>query len=195
MDGIPRSATPDALLETMLRVTDIQEAYEAPCIVHFDSYVPISFTACACIPGARYILIGDSKTQLLELKVPDQSLALSAFILVLGEWTAQGSLTGDGSVAEGLPVISLPAGETFHNAAGFLRLDIRTRVAWSCTDAQAEVRLGTAENFNRRIQHGRVQFLLSDDVLVGMRVLDLTEEERRILGQHIAPSPNRNAWQ
>ena len=59
----------------------------------------------------------------------------------------------------------------------------------SFADERAEVRLGVAEAFNHAIQHGRVQFLLSDDVLVGLRVLDLTEEERRILRDYIVERP------
>jgi hypothetical protein len=65
-------------------------------------------------------------------------------------------------------------------------LDIQTNIAVTCTDEHAEVRLGAAETFNRRVLHGRVQFLLSDDILVGLRVLDLTEKERRILRDYVA---------
>jgi hypothetical protein len=61
----------------------------------------------------------------------------------------------------------------------------------SCVNRQAEVRLGAAETFNRRIVHGRVQFLLSEDVLVGVRVLDLTEKERQILDEYIAQHPHQ----
>jgi hypothetical protein len=70
-------------------------------------------------------------------------------------------------------------------------LDIQTNVVVSCADGCAEVKLGAAGTFNRTIVHGRVQFLVSDDALVGLRVLDLSEKERRILSDYIAEHSNQ----
>jgi hypothetical protein len=174
----------------MLRVTDVQEAYEALCIVNIDSYVPMSFRSRdQPIASARYIRLGDFKTQLLELQFPAESLTLSGFTLVSGQGAAHGGLRGDGPSAAGLPIVSLSQGEAFSNAGRIPRRDIQTSVSVSCADGHAEVRLGAAETFNRRVVHGRVQFLLSDDVLVGLRVIDLTEKERGILHDYIAKNP------
>jgi hypothetical protein len=171
----------------MLRVTDVEEAAKAPSIVNIDPYVPISFRSRdQPIPGARYIRLGNFKTQLLELQFPAESLALSGFTLVSGEGTEHGGLTGDGPSSLGLPVIYLPEGEAFSTAGRIPRLDIQVEVTVSCTDGQAEIRLGAAGSFNRKFLHERVQFLLSDDVLVGLRVTDLTEKERRTLRDYIA---------
>jgi hypothetical protein len=175
----------------VLKVTDVQEASKALCIVKIDSYVPISFRSRRQpIAGARYIRLGNFKTQLLELQFPTESLVVSGFTLVSGGGAAHRGLRGDGPSAAGLPIVSLPQGEAFSNAGGIPRLDIQADVVLSCADERAEVRLGAAEAFNRAVRHGRVQFLLSDDVLVGLRVLDLTEEERRILRDYIAEHPN-----
>jgi hypothetical protein len=171
----------------MLRVTDVQEASEALCIVNIDSYVPISFRSHSQpVAGARYIRLGDFKTQLLELQFPAESLVLSGFTLVSGAGAAHGGLRGDGPSAAGLPIVSLQQGEAFSTAGKIPRLDIHTNVTVSCADGHAEVRLGAAETFNRRILHGRVQFLLSDDVLIGLRAVDLNEKEQRILHDYIA---------
>jgi hypothetical protein len=94
-------------------------------------------------------------------------------------------------LAAGLPIVSLPQGEAFSNAGRIPRLDIQTTVTLSCADGHAEVRLGAADTFNRRVLHGRVQFLLSDDVLIGLRVLDLNEKEQRILRDYIAEHQNQ----
>jgi hypothetical protein len=176
----------------MLRVTDVQGASEALCIVNIDSYVPISFRSRSQpFAGARYIRLGDFKTQLLELQFPAESLAVSGFTLVLGEGAAHGGLKGDGPSAAGLPIVSLPQGGAFSDAGMIPWLDIQTNVVVSCADGCAEVKLGAAGTFNRTIVHGRVQFLVSDDALVGLRVLDLSEKERRILSDYIAEHSNQ----
>lgn len=178
----------------MLRVTDVQEASEALCVVKIDAYVPISFRSRSHpIAGARYIRLGNFKTQLLELQFPAESLALSGFTLVSGEGAAHQGLRGDGPLAAGLPIVSLPQGEAFSDAGRIPRLDIQTSVTVSCTDGHAEVGFGAAETFNRRVLHGRVQFLLSDDVLVGLRVLDLSEKEQRIIRDYISEHPNQSS--
>jgi hypothetical protein len=179
----------------MLRITGVQEASEALCIVTIDSCVPISFRSHGQpIAGARYIHLGNSKTQLLELQFPAESLAVSGFTLVLGEGAAHGGLRGDGPSAAGLPIVSLPQGEAFSSTGRIPRLDIQTNVRMSCANRHAEVRLGAAETFDRTVAYGRVQFLVSNDVLVGLRVLDLTDNERRILSDYIAEHPNQDDW-
>jgi hypothetical protein len=174
----------------MLRVTNVQEASGAPCIVGINSYVPISFRSRSePIAGARYVLLGNSKTQLLELQFPAESLVLSGFTLVLGQGSSRGTLTGNGPSVVGLPIVTLPEGENFSGAGGNPRLTIRTEICISCIAGQAEVRLGSAKTFNRSVAYGRVQFLVLDDVLVGLRVVNLTEEEQKILYEYIDLHP------
>jgi hypothetical protein len=174
----------------MLRIKGVQEVCEALCIVDIDPYVPISFKSRSQpIAGARYIRLGDFKTTLLELQFPPESLAVSGFTLVSGEGAAQAGLEGDGPSAAGLPIVCLPQGEAFSNNARIPRLDIKTDVVLSCADGRADVKLGASETFNRTVTHGRVQFLILDDLLVGLRVLDLTESERRILRDYVAEHP------
>ncbi len=176
----------------MLRVTGVLETSETSCVVNIDSYVPISFRSRSQpIAGARYIRLGDFNTQLLELQFPPESLALSGFTLVSGEGTAQGGLRGVGASAVGLPIVSLPRGEAFSNDGKISHLDIQTEVVLTCTDGNAEVRLGSAKIFDRTLMHGRAQFLLSEDILVGLRLLDLTEKERHILQNYVAEHPRR----
>jgi hypothetical protein len=177
----------------MFRVRGVQEASRAPCIVKIDSYVPISFRSRhQPVAGARYIRLGNFETQLVELQFPSESLALSGFTLVLAEASAQGPITGDGPAAAGLPIISLLQGEAFESEV-IPRLDIETNVTVFCANDQADVSLGTAETFNHSIVHGRVQFLLSDDVLAGLRIIDLTEREQQILRACIAERPAKTA--
>jgi hypothetical protein len=176
----------------MVKVTDVEEVSQAVCIVNIDSYVPISFRSrTRPIAGARYIRLGDFNTQLFELQFPPESLTLNGFTLVSGEAAPEARLTGNGSSVLGLPIFSLSLGEAFDRVATIPRLDIQTNVALSCRDRQADVSLGGAKTFDRRIVYGRVQFLISDDVLVGLRVLDLTESEQQILRDYIAQRSNR----
>jgi len=176
----------------MLRVRNIHETTEVLCIVNIDSYVPISFRSRSQpIAGARYIRLGDFQRRLIEFQFPADSLVLSGFTMVSGEGSTHGTLMGDGPSAVGLPIISLPQGGAFSDSGGIPRLDIPTDVAASCTDGHAEVALGVAEAFNRRVVYGRVQFLLSDDVLVGLRVLELNKVEQRVLREYIAQHPHQ----
>ncbi len=168
-----------------LRVTGVEEASQAPCIVDIDYYVPVSCKS-HCPMGVRHVFLRNSDTQLFELKLPLDSLVLKGFVLVLvsGNAFSRGALRGDGPAIAGLPVISLPEGKEF---SGWLpRLDIQAEIGMTCTGRLVEVTLGAGETFNRRIVHGRVQFLLADDVLVGLRVLDLTEEEQHTLREYVA---------
>jgi hypothetical protein len=174
----------------MLRVTGVQEAFETSATISIDAYLPIKFRSRSePIRGARYIRLGNFKTQLLELQFPAESLTLCGFTLVSGTGVAH-ALPGEGQSAAGLPVIALPQGENFRTVAGIPRLEIQTDVTLSCSDQYAEVRLGAAKIFNHRVGYGRVQFLLADDVLLGLRVLDLNEQEQRILHDYIARHPN-----
>lgn len=175
----------------MLKVTNTQESSQRPCIVKIDSYVPISFRSSSQpIAGARYIRLGDFKTQLLEMQFPADSLVLSGFTLVSGNGAARERLIGGGPSAVGLPIVSLPQGEAFSNTSGIPRLDIQSSVSVTSVEGQAEIRFGAAEAFNRSVQHGRVQFLLLEDILVGLRVLDLVERERHTLCEYIGRYPN-----
>jgi hypothetical protein len=174
----------------MLRVENVRQAAEAPCIVNIDSYIPISFrTQNQPVAGARYIRLGDFETQLLELQFPADSLVLCGFTLVCVDVFAQGVLAGEGPSVIGLPVVSLPQGQTF-SVTPTPRLDIQTKIAMSWTKGQVEISLGTAKAFNRTIVHGRVQFLLLDDDLVGLRVIMLTEEEQKTLFEYMNRSSN-----
>jgi hypothetical protein len=177
-------------IKTMLKVINVQEVPGAACIVDIDSYVPISFRSChQLIAGARYVRLGNFKTQLLELQCPPESLTLSGFTLLLGEPSVEGFLTGKGPSTAGLPEISLDQGAIF--AGRIPRLDIPMNVAVACANGEAEIRLGRAAEFNRKIVFGRVEFLLSDDLLVGLRVLDLTEKETQILCDYLAQRRNQ----
>jgi hypothetical protein len=135
--------------------------------------------------------LGDFKKQLLELQFPVDSLVLSGFTVVSAVADARGALTGVGPSKVGLPIVTLPQGEAFRGGGRVPRFDIQTNVAMSCADGQAEVRLGGAQTFNQRIVHGRVHFLLSNDFLVGLRVLDINEVERETLLDYMMHHPNR----
>jgi hypothetical protein len=176
----------------MLRVTAIEDVAKAKSIVNIDPYIPISFRSRSQpIGGARYIRLGDFKTQLLELQFPAESLTLSGFTVVSGQGSARGVLAGDGPSSSGLPVIRMPEGQVFSDASRIQRLDIGTNFTVSCADGQADIALGAAETFNRKVVYGRVQFLLSDDVLVGLRVVDLVDKERCTLLDYIAGHPSQ----
>jgi hypothetical protein len=176
----------------MLKVASVQKATNAQCIIDVNPYVPISFrTRSQPIAGARHILLGDFKSQLLEFQFPPESLALSGFTLVSGKTAAQGGLSGDGPSVTGLPIISLPDDESFSVRDKIPRIDLVADVVLSFSGARAEIRLGSAEAFNRSIIHGRVKFLLYDDALVGLWLLELTEKEQRTLHDYIAVQLNQ----
>lgn len=81
----------------------------------------------------------------------------------------------------------VPQGQSFARAGRMARLDILTEIGVSCSGAQADVRFGATETFNRKIAYGRVQFLLLEDI--GLRVIDLTEKEQHTLSASIAQHP------
>jgi hypothetical protein len=168
----------------MLRVAGVLKDPAALCIVEIDPYVPISFRTRAPFGNVRYIRLGDFKSQLLELQFPRESLAVSGFTLVGGKCAVHGGLRGDGPSAAGLPVVSLAPGQAFSNGRIPL-LDIHTSLELSSTGGRAEIRFGGAEIFNRTVVHDRVQFLIMDDILVGLGVLHLTDEERRVLDDFV----------
>lgn len=171
----------------MLRVTGTKKISEALCIVEIDSYVPISFrTQSEPLGGVRYVRFGNFSTQLLEVQFPLESSELSGFTLVCGEGVTTERLVEDGSLEVGLPVIALPPAQEFWGWDTVPRIDIQNRVAVSCIQRRAEIRLGAAKAFDRRIVHGRVEFLVLEDVLVGLGVLDLTDEEQHVLNAYIA---------
>jgi hypothetical protein len=174
----------------MLKVTGVQDAAEALCLIDMDPYVPISFRSQSePFTGARYITLGDSKGQLLELQLPPESMALSGFTVVLADTSERRWLSASGPVTEGLPIIELPHGAVFDHLGYISSIEFPGNVWLSCSDAQAgarvEVDLGCADTFDRRIVHGRIQFLVSEDILVGLRVVDLTDIEQQLLRVYV----------
>lgn len=170
----------------MVKIAGLYDVSECPCIVDINSYVPISFRLHTNpIGGARNIQLGDKHGQLLELKFPASSLAVSGFTLVsaAGEAFSQAPLKGDGPSEFGLPIIELPEGKRFSGAMP--RLIVPTKIGLRHIGTLAEMRLGSINSFNRVVVHGRVQFLLLDDLLVGLRVIELSEVESHILDEYI----------
>jgi hypothetical protein len=67
---------------------------------------------------------------------------------------------------------------------------MQARIFLSCTNNHAEVRIGDADEFDRVVALGRVQFLFLRDVLVGLRVVDLAAREKKILGEYLSEHQN-----
>jgi hypothetical protein len=85
----------------MVRITGVQNAPQRPSIVHIDPYVPISFRSDSRpLAGARYVRLGNFKTELLVLQFPAESLVLSGFTLVSCKVCLQGTLSGQGPSVE-----------------------------------------------------------------------------------------------
>jgi hypothetical protein len=169
----------------MLKISDVQQPSDQLCIVDIDPHVPITFmTRRHPVGGARYIRLGNFKTHLLDLEFPPDSLALSGFVVVSIDNLARGLLKGGGPKVSGLPVFGLPAGCSFSVLGGFARLDVPIAFELSCEGDIAEIRIGDVIGYDRRICFQRVEWLLWNDSLVGMRVLNLTADERKVLCEY-----------
>lgn len=166
----------------MIRLT---EAAQTPCIVDVNYYVPLSFaTHNRPLIGARYALLGNAKDQFIELQFPTDSLTLSGFTLLGCKTSSQQILSGQATSVVGLPEFILPEDVVFEGTKS-PQARLYAEVCLSCFNGVAEVSIGTSKVFNLIVIHDRVQILLLDDILVGLRVLNLTDEERQTLSDYI----------
>lgn len=161
-------------------------------MVAIDWYIPISFrTMDNIIPGARYMRLGNSLTELLELQFPADSLVLSGFTLVLCGSIARHDIEGGGPMVTGLPVIRVPEARSFSTATT-PTIDILSQVALRVSDRHAEIHLNNERYFDNSIAHGRVQFLLMGTKMVGLRVIDISSDEKKTLASYIEDVARRN---
>lgn len=115
-------------------------------------------------------------------------MVCSGFTIVLANAPRHEPLVGGGLVLAGLPAFVLPPGCKFSDR-GMPGLDVYAEVGLSHSRGQAEISFGTGGAFNLCIAHGQVYFLLRDDILIGVRVLDLSDEDQRILDDYIFEHP------
>ena len=169
----------------MLRVGDVIVPPKSPPGLVFDWYVPISYSAdCSPKLGIKYIMVGNRGTETLLLKKPLTSMNFCECVLTGADLSQPRLLDGDGPRAPGIPVLELPAGAKF-SGGDVPRADVAERVFLRCQNRLAEIGLGEARAFDRRLAHGRVDFLLNGDRLVGMRINDLTPNEEDGLREYI----------
>lgn len=171
----------------MLAVVKVRSSAPVGGVVKITYYVPISFRLFNDpIPGVRYIRLTASDRQLLELQFPPDSLMLTGFTVVSAEFLELSPLIGDGLSQTGIPEFELPPGRQFSGYRSNPRLELPISVQLSFNGGDAEVRIGGAERFNRKIVYGRVQFLLFENILTGLRVTDLTDHEKVLLFEYVA---------
>lgn len=169
----------------MLKAIDVFPAQHAPCNIKFDYYVAITYKSYdGVLPGTRYIFLGDNKNQAFELKIPLHSFVLSSFIFVAGKVSRGNFLRGDGPFRVGLPIIDLPRECSAFDRVN--RVDMRADVTLLCNDEFAEIQISNNKEFNNKITHERVDFLLFDEELIGFRVNNLKDDEREVLFDYIA---------
>lgn len=171
----------------MIKVVDVVDGSEYPCHISWDWYIPISFGAYEgdSLGGTRYIFVSSTNTELLEFQVAADAMVLRAFIWVAGTAVDVPGFHVDARCKPGLPVLGLPEGERFSNQQGAVAR-LGCPVALCRPGRHADIRIGTADTFDRCLSHGRVRFLILGDELVGLRVVDLTDEERGGLEDYIA---------
>jgi hypothetical protein len=156
-------------------VTGLAEARDLASVVEFDPYIPLKFRAGPqLLPTARRIIVSNTPTDLLDLKVSDDPMVLHGFTVTLVRALHSERLAGEARPEPGLPVLALPEGMSFGD-----KHHVHIRVGSSvCLEPSAvEVRIGAAERFNRVMRHGRADFLVHDGLLVGMRVEGLDSSE------------------
>ncbi|AYD05278.1 hypothetical protein [Neorhizobium sp. NCHU2750] len=165
----------------MLKVERIKEISDEQCVVIFDDQVPVSFRSRPSpVAGARHIRIGDFNTHLFDFQVPQDELVISGFTFLSGGHLSSALNRGE-EKAYGLPILRFDEGIEFPNKGRISKIDISSNIYVSITETRLEVYFGIHYGYEKSIQAGRVEFLVSKGYLIGVAVSNLSEREIGII--------------
>lgn len=190
-----------------LRLEGVEEAGGLPSSIDAgDDYIPLQFRTFPDPPGLgrkRYLLLGRRGPaeetgpgtsvirdwQHLELKVSHASMTLRAFTLVGSNTISQRRLVGPADSIAGLPILRLPVGSSFDGPYAQTDLDFAVFIE----EAAVELQIGKLLSYDTAYRHGRVDFLISEGTLAGIRIQGLSKAETEHIASHEARQTGRPA--
>src|ERR1700741_701314 len=174
----------------MIQVVGVYESSALPCVIEFDHHIPLTFETQESIPGARDIQLGNIRTSLLELGVPQDSMELKRVVVVAVDHRATRALAGTTEgFRSGLPILKLGENQNFAGNMPTVHIDMGFAIYEERNFA--EIAIGGAATFDGGMTHGRISFLTSGDQLVGMRITQLSDDEAASLSRHLAQIPRQ----
>lgn len=161
----------------MIKVTDLYTPDNALCTIEIDEYVPLRFRSYDRLLGVNYVRLGNFNTSLLELLIDPNSSVIRGFTLTSFDKTHELRPLDRQPVRSGLPKIETE--ETGN------RIDLRCDVSVAFEDYEIDVVWNQIPP-SEIVKFGRAIFVIGENELVGIRVIDLTQEEVAILKTHFS---------
>jgi hypothetical protein len=151
-----------------------------------DEYVPVSYRSYPGLMGAKYLRVGNFKTALLEFLLDPISYTIRGITLLSFDRVHIPIDFQIISESSGLPIIDIQKSGFDGLAGGDNKADLNCKISVGLTSNCFEIDFFGIENSNRKINCGRSQFFLKNEVLTGIRFVNLLENEFSILKNHLA---------
>jgi len=160
----------------MIHVCGLIECPISKVRIEVDEYVPLRFRSYDGLLGASYLRIGDFISSLLEFIVDPNSGAIRGINL-----TSFDSIHDFRTLYEipsklGYPTVELSQ-EQLDGPPAARRLDIRQPFSVGFSSDTVEVDFGRLANADRSIRCSVVEFFVETDMLVGLRITEVSKEQ------------------
>lgn len=161
----------------MIAISGVCVDVAAVCRIDVDEYVPLRFRGYEGLLGVRYLRFGNLKTSLLEFLLDPDSNVIRGLTLASFD-TLHEPRGANLPRTLGLPIIS---GNDFTGPLNARRIDIKGSFSVGIGDNFLEADLGDLDHAQHIVVFGNVEFFVGLDLLVGVRVTGLTNEQVSML--------------
>jgi hypothetical protein len=160
-----------------LKVTNIAEPGGIPCRLELDRYVPMRFRTYEGAIGAALVRLGNYKTTLLELHIEPPSGMLRGLTVTCYDELAPWPTLAVTSTVRGLPELAV-------RLEGAKRLDLVRDFQVSVQAGEVLVYWDEVRDCQATTFADRVQCLIHDMQLSGVRFIGLTDHEVTLFASH-----------
>ena len=160
-----------------IRVVDRQKPTDVPCLIEVDEYVPLSFRTSREPQGSSFLRVGNYSTTLTEMLINPDTGLLRGVTLTSFERFSEWPALGETTPSEGLPVLSVDWGDSYS-------VDVERDFQVSLRGDQLLIWWDDVAAPSNSLTFGRVQFLVFESELRGIRFFDLSGEEVSTLAAH-----------
>jgi hypothetical protein len=164
----------------MIKFSSVSQQKDLSPSLLIDEYIPLSFRSYSGLLGARYLRVGNFQTSLLEFILDPISAMVRGVTLVMFDSFYMPNESALLLVEEGLPIIDLEQSQVSILAPNE-HLEINHQFSVGLRDDIFEIDLFGIAKAERVVCCDRFEFLLNKDTILGLRMIDLNENEISML--------------
>ena len=135
--------------------------------------------------GSRYIYLGDEATQMIEIEFPENSMILCGFSVIIAKKFSKHKFSGIASCFSGLPIFMEIDDSHCRGDYGSRHIDTYIDFYSFIGENYIEIQIDGYHKFNKCIQYKDIEFLMLEDNLSGIRILNRTKSELELFIQHM----------